>query len=685
MVSKREKTLADQLMTFGRQAKQGATLGFADEIQDVLGAAGAAALTDMSYSDALKLARELSREELATDWQESPVTSFAGQAVGGIPLGFTRAGKAATDWIRGGSALQGIGKGAAVGAGFGAAAGAGAAGDTAGERASGLGIGAALGGVLGGATAPLSRLGGGADNVDFRKVTKKTAAGFDNKAQQELARQLSARPDLPDQLARAEQMYGASQRSGIPLTLAETVAQSSSDPLLAQQAVISGNPMTAGRMGQMYAARSGTPQQAGQIEQQLTRLAQALDPSVGSYDDAAGALIDAGRSSQRAITRQLSEQARPLYESAYKAQAPEEILQNPLIADAVKSVRSNPVFARELGDSPDNSIRVLDAAKRRIDDMAEQAMRTGARNEARLINQARDELLTAMDSVSPDYAKARAVYSGNPDALQMRQQIGGLADIDPMDARSVNRALFSGTQQNADMAAKALGERAPTAAAARLYEGMDTLRNDPVNIASRIAPDQRTRDMLRTYAGAQGGQIDETLNVINQAKMGERMRHGSPTQPRMEAEKSLAGAAANTAVDVKTGGMASIVRKAASMLNKEQDPQFYSDMADLMLTDQGMDLLRRVASGQQTAIQELQSVGLPSLMVGQASSNATMPVGRAAIGGVVSPQQSQIPVENGQSRIPQVQQTAIQELPSGFVIQNQPQTMRELPQGFVIQ
>lgn len=709
MAKSRTEILADELMRFGRQAKQGATLGFADEIQDVLAAVPAAALTDMSYSEALKLARELSKDELSNDWQESPWVSGAGQVVGGMPLGLGKlgataigklglvddalrstgvsrlgrgivnAGEAATDWIRSGSALSGIGKGAAVGAGYGAAAGLGAADDTISDRLGGFGLGATLGGVVGGATAPLARIGGG--DVDYRKVTDRTAKGFDNKAQQELARQLAARPDLADQLARAEGLSQASQRTGINLTLPEMIAQSSSDPLLAQQAVLGSNPMTAGRMAQMYTARSGTPTQAGQIEQSLLRLAQGLDPNVGSYDEAARALIEQGGKAERGVTQRLVAQARPLYDQAYQEAVPQDanILQNPLIQSALQRVRNNPVFAQEIGNAADNSIQALDAVKRSLDDMAESAARQGNRNEARLINAARTELLSAMDQASPAYGQARSIYSGNPEALQMRESIGALADIDPMNAKSVNRALFGGTQQNAEIAAQALGDRAPTAAAARIYGAMDELRNDPVNIASRIAPDQRTSDMLRVYAP--NSNIDETLNVINQAKLGERMRSGSPTQPRMQAEQGLDNAA-NAAIDVATGGKTTLLRRVWGMLSggdKEPDPQFYADMADLMLTDKGMDLVRRVASGQQNAIQELQNVGLPSLITrGASGATTSLPVARTGIGYIVTSQQPESVL-----RVPQEQQN--NGLPQGFILENQPKPMRDLPYGFVIQ
>jgi hypothetical protein len=698
--------IADELVRFGRQAKQGATFGFADEIQDIVAAVPAAAFTDMSYKEALAMARELSKDQLAQDWEDAPITSMAGQVAGGIPLGFTKAGLAATNWIRGGSALSGVGKGAALGAGLGAAAGVGAADDTVSDRVTGGGVGAVIGGVAGGATAPLARLGGSADKLDFRKVADKTTKPFKNKAQAEMARQLSARPDLQEQLARAEAMSQAAQRTGIQLTLPEMVAQFPNDTLLDQQAIIGSNPMTAGRMAQMYAARSGTPKQQGQIEASLMRLARELDPNVGSYDEAANALIEAGKGSQKAITKKLVSEASPLYQDAFKANPAmqskrlDRILSTPEGSRALKEVASDYMnqmklmakpdkelgeIARDLAsygsiDKPEGgvgkglSLRALDAIKKRIDKSVQLSKRAAEMGSSAdgdryaALEALRKNLVDEIDQLDVTrmagpvaekidgglYEQARNVYSSQPDQLELRRYMGGLADIDPLKNKSVNRALFGGTQQNADLAAQALGDRAPTAAAARIYDAMDAARGDPVTLASRIAPDKRTADMLRTYAG--GNQLDETLSVINQANLGERSRYNSVTQPRQQADevlKNAASGALNTAIDVKTGGIIPILRGVARVLGRgsqEQDPQFYADMADLMLTDQGMDLLRRVASGQQNAIQELQQVGLPSIIGGGVSqATRSAPVSTAAIGGMVTPPRDSVvfnPQEN---------------------------------------
>jgi hypothetical protein len=358
--------------------------------------------------------------------------------------------------------------------------------------------------------------------VDYNKVVKKATKGAQSKAEKKLFEELAARPDLRDQLARAEAMDAASKKTGIDLTLAEKIAQSQSDPLLAQQKIIGQNPMTAGRMEQMYAARSGTPTQAGQIENVLMKQAQDLSGGLGSYDEVAQALIDKSGNAAGDITKKLVAQANPLYEEAFGKKVPPTNLKKllgdqPIIENAIKAAFKDERFSAQLKGKPVNSIEVIDAAKRIIDEKIRAGLSPMQPFDTRAYKSAQGQLLELADKYAPSYGQARGVYSGNPDALQMRQSIGAVADIDPMQAQQVAGKLFSGTQQNAELAAKALGpEGAKQAAAARIFNVMDTARGDPTSFAGKISPDARTSDMLRTYAG--GNQLDETLNVINQAK-----------------------------------------------------------------------------------------------------------------------------------------------------------------------
>lgn len=656
--------------TTGRQSLQGATFGFSDEIIDALGTSGAIAYAKAFQPELLpeitmKAARQSSSQDLARDWENAPVTSFASQAAGSIPLGLTKAAGNVANWASSGTKLKAAAKGAAVGAGYGGISGVGAGEDSLSDRAKSGISGAALGAFLGAAMSPLSRMGKSPvtppDQSAIAKESVKQVPKGASKAQKMMAEMLAKRPDIADQLARAEAMDTAAKKTGVNLTLAEKLAQSQSESLLPMQAKVGANPQTAGMMEQFYANRSGTKEQAGQIENALMNQVRQLSPETQNYDDVAQALINRASKSKQDITKKLVTEARPFYQAAegvdlttttrtpYKVNVESpEILSDPLVQSVVKKVMNDPIYKGELlgGNFGKSSVKVLDLTRRVLDDMATEAKNAGELNKYRLISNKRESLQNALVSASPDYAKGVSIYSGQPDQLLMRQQAGSLADIDPMQAKQVANALFSGTQQNAEMASRTLGaEGSKQAAAARLLNVMDTARGEPQTWASKIAPDQRTTDMLRTYVG--GNQLDDTLNVINQAKIGDRYRYGSPTEPLQSAGNALEGAA-NAGLDLVTGNKIGLLRKAAGMLgvkNPEDNPAFYQEMADLMTTDSGMDLLRQVASGNQNAVQKLQSGSLMKRGMMTASPLLNQnPVTRAAIGGVTAPaiQQEQI-------------------------------------------
>lgn len=721
-----------------RQSAQGATFGFADEAYDRIAALYAKAL-GVPYDEALKEARNMSKNAMAKDWQEAPVESLAANVIGGIPFALSKPAEALSDWSRSSNRLRALGKGGAVGAGLGATAGAGTAApdpnkplsDALMARTGGAGWGAAFGGLLGTTGSALGRFFQPSDNVNFSKVGNASSKVESSKAAKLLAQQLGARPDLKDQLARAEAMNTASQNTGIPLTLAEKIAQSPSDPLLAQQKILGGNPQTAGAMESLYAARSGTANQAGQIENALTKQAQQLAPGVNSYDDAATALIQKSKEAAKGVTKQLTDEASPLYQEAFQAnksmqspvfnrilETPEgktalkhaaTLMQNQMVRTAVPDAELT-AAARDLqsvgkvGKLPKDGVasglkmQTLDNIKKGFDSAISDALSRSSpgttSSEAKALMDLRSSLVNEMDrldvtktipagrdpatnlftasSEHPEggaYARARSVYSGQPDLLQMRERIGNVANVDPLQAKQVNSQLFSGTQKNAEMAANALGpDNAKIAAAGRIYDVMDTARGDPTSFAGKIAPDSRTNDMLRTYAG--GNQLDDTLNVINQAKIGEKFRYGSPTQPLQEAGNTMQQAASG-AMDLATGNKLGFVKKIAGMFGKGEDPQFYQDMMDLMTTDQGMELVRRVAGGQGTAIQKqqsanalMQAIQKPLDVAGTSLKNA------ATIGFTVPKQQSSVFQENS----PQVQG-----LPPGFQLETQ-----GLPSGFIL-
>lgn len=153
--------LAETAKVLGRQAEQGGTFGFADEIQDLIGAGIAKAdpNNDASFGDLWNDARGMSKKELADDAQNHPMATIAGNIGGGILTGGAVAGgvkslgaklapEALETVINAAKAspkttafITGTGSGGLYGAGTGD-------GDL-GNRAVDAGIGALIGGPLG--------------------------------------------------------------------------------------------------------------------------------------------------------------------------------------------------------------------------------------------------------------------------------------------------------------------------------------------------------------------------------------------------------------------------------------------------------------------------------------------------------------------------------------------------------
>jgi len=172
------------------QGLQGATFGFADEATDRIGAGIASALTpDLTYSDALGQARDLSKQQLGAELEERPVLSIAsnlagGLATGGIGAG-TKTGATVGNIIRSGNLGSRIAKGAVAGAASGGLYGAGSADE--GSRLQGATTGAEYGAVLGGA---LPAAGAAFNKLNTKKVIPKAdevrqlASGLYQKANQ---------------------------------------------------------------------------------------------------------------------------------------------------------------------------------------------------------------------------------------------------------------------------------------------------------------------------------------------------------------------------------------------------------------------------------------------------------------------------------------------------------------------
>jgi len=112
------------------------------------------------------------------------------------------------------------------------------------------------------------------------------------------------------------------------------------------------------------------------------------------------------------LAKARGEIAAPLYEKAFKQNTTLDINKNkelfnkiaPDIADAKNKFRLS-------SNISDNSIVMLDAAKKSLDDKIGKAIRQGERQEASILQGIKKELVSKLDQLNPDYKKARQVFS----------------------------------------------------------------------------------------------------------------------------------------------------------------------------------------------------------------------------------------------------------------------------------
>lgn len=515
------------------------------------------------------------------------------------------------------------------------------------ELISGLPVGGAVSGTLSLAGSGIRAGYNALKPSPEEKMVKETVKQFKSKAEKFFAEQLARRPDLKQALQKAQSIDDAARILGIDLTTAEKIAYNSTDPLLAQQGVISGNPVTGGRMSEFYANRSG------QIEGAYEKIASSLDPSQ-SYDEVATKVIQLAEEAEKSATKSLTKEAGPLYNEAFKSnqKVKSELIDKILKSDAGQEalelaarnmsddmlLMSKPdkeatQVARELGIIGKGEkigdgfkLQTLDYVKRAFDMQYKTAERAGDYARMRQIEKLRGPFVNELKKLdltknipagrdaatgrfSPAsvkdegaYERALKVYSGQPEKLAMRKRIGGVADIDPYNTKSVAPALMQGTQKTAQLSAQALGEKgSPVAASAIIREALETNRGAPESLVRKVSPNERIAEQLSAYLPkSQANELTQLNEVSRRVLMGNRLvRAPSPTQERTAAEGLLKSAAAGK--DALTGNKLGVVQKLASLLQKQgESPQFYEDMYRLMTTQDGMKLAQQIASLQGT-------------------------------------------------------------------------------------
>lgn len=370
-------------------ALQGLTLG--------LPAKGLAAIGVEGPQEAVEAARELTREQKVDDVD----LGMLSEALGTVPSALATGG---------GGLLAQMGKGAA----YGTAAGLGLS--ERGQEATG----ATVGGTIGGLTPPaLSLLGvpfrvAAAAPTYIRGLTKSP----EKRAVERIVEQMDAAGITPEQVAARVGEKG-------PVTFAEIATTPSLreglQTIVGEAAAPRGAARTA--VSKQLAAR-----EAGRIDRLTAEMADLPDQSV---DETIGSLS--------ALRTQKSD---PLYEEAMEFNptgfgARQQLMNttDPVSGKSLKEVVSLPNVSKAISEAKKilknegykipkinrfvtkNSkqetpeiMRVLDLAKRELDDEISVAAKAGRNNQKRILKKQKDQLVRILDDVNPRYASARGAF-----------------------------------------------------------------------------------------------------------------------------------------------------------------------------------------------------------------------------------------------------------------------------------
>lgn len=519
----------------GRSLAQGATFGFADELESLMKSLAGQGTYEQNLA-----ALELAKQKFG---QQNPKTALTSEIVGGLPyalvpfLGtarYAQMAKEASPLVRAGVTA---GASAVTGALTGALGGAGAAG--AGERMAGAQTGGKFGALVGGAAPAVTKGIGmaGSKVVDVtsgipvvqqvgKAVGLATGQTVDaaNRAKAKLLEAMYRDKVSPADL---EKMIAAATKPVGIVDIAGENVKSLAD-------VVQKYPSTARQAAKTALEERG----AGQAD----RIKSDISTYLGSFNDP----IEYAKQ----ISARQSQTAAPLYEKAYaKGQGlayPElnKYFELPQFQDAYK--RAQRIGKLEGVDIPDLTagapfdLRTLDYVKRGLDDVIQSGKQTGGlgRTELNALNKRKNDYLSLLDDLVPEYKQARQAWAGDQSLI---------------DATEAGKDFF---KLSASDAKRAFNELSKSEQDAYRIGAIDALKNkintakDTADIRKRIFGSTEERDRISSLFPDQKSFNQFEKDMLTEATMRktqEKILGNSATAERqlgmqqLEAEPSFIG------------------------------------------------------------------------------------------------------------------------------------------------
>jgi hypothetical protein len=577
---------------------QGLTFGWGDEA-----IAGLRSLFGgRSYSEELADEAKMRQQIVA----ESPKTALGFELASGLGSGLLGAGIAApglaSRLLLGatGKAAPTVGQLAAIGATQGGIVGAGTA--QPGERlaggAVGAGAGATLGTALGKAGQYLSQYALEPFYTAGREAAERGAVGLGGAAkytpeEYQLAKILSE--TRPETVSTAETALIRAGELGKPVFIPEAVQS----PSLFQEAKFIAN----------YPASKEIAGTA--IEQRAldatARITESLDVVNPERNVTAGAnkLVEGAKSLLDDLGVARKEATQGLYNAAFEktpeltsGDSLELIAKNPRIQQAIKAVRKE---LPELGELPDSSIEVLHQAQQYLSGKARAVKNKFT---AGKIKDARDELMAAIKTESPEYEQATKVFAQMSKGLTAKEQskIGFLANVSPDKPGTIGKvfALDADTIASLRDDFERAGKLSEWESGVRSYlQRAVDLAPDERNPINKIIGSPALRSKLKAALGDKYDRIIEPLTVEQTILKGQREYFAaSPSTPLLQreqaVEESLVGIqkAMKLFTDpIKEGG-----KMLKSVLGGNKNAEFYQNYARLLFSspEQGLETISRI-------------------------------------------------------------------------------------------
>ena len=545
------------------------TIGLGDELKAALATAATEAAgavnenwsSPLSIGDQYDILLDQIRKEGAKRREAAPTASLLGELGGGIATGVAAGGKLAGTKI-GELALKNPKIAAMLtGAASGGVYGFGTGEESVENRISQAGTGAALGGALGGAgamaiekAAPYAGKlaqrakklfkGESVDNLGDdletlveaqRTATNAPVAGVSGEAGQTRA--------MNKVIERLKEDYPDNWKQVLD-------AWRSSDKPLAE--------LAQGRLQNLAKGASAYPRGEAVARKYFD---EAIS---GSPERAAKGLPTDFHGGVEGIVKAGRKKAGPMYQQAYADIVDIGEGLKPEVKQAIKAAKRQ--FPSELKGLEDNSVKVLDYAKRVLDDQIGAAKRSGENNLARSRVEIKNELVNMMDEASPSYKAAREIAG---DYLTTeKSMMEGLNIFKPnMDSEIVGKTL-SGLSASEKTAYKEGVKKAIRTQLERVSEGVNPYK------AVMGSPEKKKR-LMKVFSPKEYKTLETTMKAEDRLfKMRNDVIGGSPTTSKAlaAADIGIGGEGIVNAVAMGPRGAAmsyvdTLIRRAFSGMN----------------------------------------------------------------------------------------------------------------------